>query len=321
MASVPIARSIRPKDVGDAIFAPPRWVQALVGSDQTESRETHDGLTVSVSAASHATFVRVRVADAIDLDALSFQRRTVQAYGLIAAALRDRPAGHAVRFWNHIPCIRADMGDGMDRYMVFNSGRFAAFYDWFGGESAFNSTIATATGVGHEGRDLVIDALAANRAGLHIQNPRQQRPFCYSCRYGPFPPCFARATLTRLGGDETILLVGGTSSVCGEESIHVGDLPAQTEETFCNLVSLVRTAIAASGSATPSTEDVESFAAFESARVYYLHDRQGEDVRRLVEQRLPHLDEIEYLRAELCRPELLIEIEGVVRIDARGAVR
>ncbi len=298
------------------MFAPPRWVQELVGSNQAVISSPLVGLALSIVAAPHATFVRVRAAHPCDLDSLAFQRRAVQAYGLIADALRDRPAGHPVRFWNQIPGIHTQMGDGINRYMAFNSARFAAFHEWFGGESALHRAIATATGIGHEGQDLVIDALAADRPGLHVQNPRQRRPFSYSDRYGPFPPCFARATITSCGAVGPRVLIGGTASVRGEESMHIGDLPAQTAETFCNLASLVRASMAASCGVVSESGDVEILAAFESARVYYSQHRRGEDVRSLVEQYLSHLSDIEYLRADICRPELLIEIEGVARINA-----
>jgi hypothetical protein len=70
------------------------------------------------------------------------------------------------------------------------------------------------------------------------------------------------------------------------------------------------------GAAVPEFDDAEIFAAFESARVYYSQHRRSNDVRGLVGPYFSHLPEIEYLRADLCRPELLIEIEGVARIGA-----
>jgi hypothetical protein len=38
------------------------------------------------------------------------------------------------------------------------------------------------------------------------------------------------------------------------------------------------------------------------------------EVATLVEPRFPQLDSIEYLVADLCRPELLIEIEGLAEV-------
>ena len=44
-------------------------------------------------------------------------------------------------------------------------------------------------------RDLMIDALSAASPGIAVENPRQIPSYRYARRYGPRPPCFARATL------------------------------------------------------------------------------------------------------------------------------
>ena len=85
--------------------------------------------------------------------------------------------------------------------------------------------------------------MAAGLPGKPVENPRQRAAYRYSGKYGPLPPCFARATLvpgTRAA--ERTLLIGGTASVCGEASVHAGDLVAQTAETFRNLDALIRAA-------------------------------------------------------------------------------
>ena len=138
--------------------------------------------------------------------------------------------------------------------MVFNAGRFAAFADWFrapqsrsAAQSApvfdrarFHRDIPTATGVGHAGDDLIIHALASALPGRPIENPRQRAAYRYSRKYGPLPPCFARATLVPGTADsQRSLLIGGTASVCGEASVHADDLVAQTAETFRNLDALI----------------------------------------------------------------------------------
>ena len=55
----------------------------------------------------------------------------------------------------------------------------------------------------------------------------------YSRRFGPRPPCFARATVLHLGaaGDAPLVLVGGTASIRGEDSVHVGNVRGQVLET------------------------------------------------------------------------------------------
>ena len=57
--------------------------------------------------------------------------------------LREMQTQFPVRFWNyipdiHCPCGRTPDGRPLDRYMVFNAGRYAACADWFGGDQAFD---------------------------------------------------------------------------------------------------------------------------------------------------------------------------------------
>ncbi len=319
-------------DMLDTTLLPPSWVQDFVGEAETKTATQQDGMVLSVTATQHATLASVRVPKAAELTGLFFQRRTIEAYNLIARKLRGRGGCHAVRFWNFIPNIRARVDHAFDRYMAFNAGRFAAFFDWLGSEEAFERLLAAGTGVGHDGRDLWVHALATDRPGLPIHNPRQHRPYHYSSRYGPFPPCFARATLLDRGPDRSAMVfVGGTASVRGEESVHAGDLEAQTDETFRNLREIIRAArvvtdhqlpIANWQSAIGNCEekaargDMAPLESFTAARVYYLHSHQLDRIRASVDGRLAHLHNVEYVRADLCRPELLIEIEGTAILGA-----
>src|SRR5205814_10312109 len=113
---------------------------------------------------------------------------------------------------------------------------------WFGGADAFARLVTAASGVGHDRQDLVIHALGACAPAAPISNPRQIAPYRYSRRFGPLPPCFARATLLRDQHSATLLLVGGTASIRGEDSVHAENLKQQTRETLENLACLVASA-------------------------------------------------------------------------------
>ena len=47
------------------------------------------------------------------------------------------------------------MAPGLDRYMVFNAGRYDAYARWYGTPRAFSHALATASAVGVQGADLV----------------------------------------------------------------------------------------------------------------------------------------------------------------------
>src|SRR5262249_25234544 len=156
---------------------------------------------------------------------------------------RSEKLRHPIRFWNHVPFITEPADAGRDNYMVFNAGRFRAMTRWLGGDgdaNRFDRDVATASATGHWGRDLVIPCVATDAPGVAVTNPRQVAPYHYSQRFGPLPPCFARAT--KLTDPPGLLLVGGTASVRGEDSVHTDDLASQVSETFLNLASLTRAA-------------------------------------------------------------------------------
>jgi hypothetical protein len=251
-----------------------------------------------------APFVRVtaRIADATRLGSDELGEQVADRYTTIAAVLaseRKRP----IRFWNYVPGILDWMHPGLDRYMAFNRGRHAAFSrSWH--RTHFECAIPAASGVGIEGEDLVIDALASESGGTAIDNPRQRASWRYSRRYGPRPPCFARGTLTTIDG-ATRLLVSGTASIVGEESRHPGNVRAQVDEIVRNLEALI---VNAGGCAA------HPLAQLTDARVYVVRREDGDFVERALRSRTAPGVRIEMALARVCRRELLVEIEGVAAL-------
>ena len=186
---------------------------------------------------------------------------------LAEVALHGR---HLVRCWNFIPGIQDHAGHGLNRYMVFNAGRHRGYRRASGTSDLPERAIATASGVGTDGDDLFVAGLGALHAGVPIENPRQVPAYRYSSRYGPVPPCFSRATLE---ADVKRLLVGGTSSVRGEDSVHPEAVDAQLDETLVNLDVLIAEGarLACAAPAQPV------LAGFSHVRVYVVDeaDRSG----------------------------------------------
>jgi len=292
-------------------FGTPPWLSDWVGPlprlDEIELDEQGIGLTTA-ERDGHAV-VAARIDGARSLDAPTLRLRTEALYDRLREALDRAATPYPVRLWNFIPEIHAEMQPGIDRYMVFNAGRHDAMIRWFDDPASFSSKMPTATGIGYAGDDLSLWCLAGPRPGEPVENPRQKPAYRYSEKYGPLPPCFARAT-RYAHGDRTILFVGGTAAVRGEDSVHQGDLDAQLEETFTNLEALVDSA---------RNDAPRDSRMFESLRAYYLHDSDAETVRRAVERRFPGLERLELMRADVCRRELLVEIEGVTGWPRSGA--
>jgi chorismate lyase/3-hydroxybenzoate synthase len=262
----------------------------------------------TIASGSGASLVTARIADAGAMDAARFEQCTMDAYQCIRDALRAFPHPHPVRFWNYLPGIHDPSDAGRDRYMVFNAGRFKALSDWFGGPDHLPERLPAASGVGHDGDELVVHCLAFDQPGEAIENPRQIPAFRYSARYGLRPPCFARATVVAdPRGGAPMLLVAGTASIRGEESIYQGALSGQLDETLENLRALIGVADGSPAGAT--------LAAYTDLRVYHLRDADAAAIESSIRQAFGPQVQLEMARADLCRADLLVEIEGVARLS------
>lgn len=275
---------------------PPRWVEELLGSTATDGA-CHPGVEVRTSgAAAHAaTCIR----DAVRLDVRGLRESVASAYREVIASV-ERIGLHPARFWNFIPDIGESMAADLDRYMVFNAGRYDAYGNRLG-------VLGTASAIGIEGSDLSIHCFATDDPGTPVENPRQMPAWQYSTRYGPLPPCFSRATIVELDGRRT-LLIGGTASVVGEDSRHAGDFDAQVEETLLNLEALIQ---AADGNPCDRRAPLHRLV---DLRVYVGSAAQAERVRERLVNGCPRARHIAVALAQVCRPELLVEIEGVAEL-------
>lgn len=250
-------------------------------------------------------------------DSTTFQRHVADAYEAIFEQLDSAGACHPVRFWAFVPGINDEFGPGLDRYMAFNAARFGVFRARFGRPSSFSRSLPTGSAVGVSGDTFLLHCLLAHEVGRPVENPRQISAYRYSPRFGPMPPCFARATL--LGGEAypPMLLVGGTASITGEESRHVGALSAQAAETFRNLASVVASAGDEVLSEGTSTGEIRHrLQAFTELRVYYRHAVDRVALECIVRAAFSPRCRVEWVQACICRPELLLEIEGVAFPEA-----
>ena len=295
----------------------PSWVRALTAGNRAGRSSSRSSLGVETRRGKHATLVSARLKDAVALDAAEFEQRTREAYDAVREAVG---ALHPVRFWNYLPGIHAPMDERRDRYMVFNAGRFTALSEWFGGKDRLPQRLPAASGVGHRGSDLEIHCLAFAEPGEAIENPRQIPAFRYSARYGPLPPCFARATVVTspaAGGEAAMLLVAGTASIRGEQSVHQGDLAGQLSETAENLRALIA---AAEGTPRP-----DALGAFEEVCAYHVHRRDGRAIDEFIRGAFGPATTVQLVQADICRADLLVEIEGIARLTRRrptsGSVR
>ena len=123
----------------------------------------------------------------------------------------------------------------------------------------------------------------------------------------PRPSSFSRGLRIDLNG-LAILLISGTASIDEHgQSVHVGDLRAQTRRTFENVTGLLE-------SEGPTWKDVVRTTCYlrDIERDYAAFNQERTAFYR--EQGLDPLPASTGIQAILCRPELLVEIEAMALI-------
>lgn len=233
-------------------------------------------------------------------DVSPLQRASTDAYAQIFALLAAEGYPHLWRVWNYLADIN-DESDGLERYRQFNVGRHEAFeaHDRLNVQAV---PAACALGTRDSEVPLSIAFLAAREAPRAIENPRQVAAYEYPPAYGPRSPTFARAALGHLPG-QSILFISGTASIIGHASVHPGDVQAQARETLDNIQALLDEATRVGGSAAWQLGDL-------AYRVYLRHAADFAAVQAVLAERLGAA-RVEFVQADVCRAELLVEVEAV----------
>jgi chorismate lyase / 3-hydroxybenzoate synthase len=222
----------------------------------------------------------------------------LDAYRRVLSFAAARGYVHVLRMWNVVPNLNEGEGDD-ERYKQFCVGRARAFEEIL----AAGWRPPAATCVGTKTGEIVIYFLASRRPGVPIENPQQVSADSYPRRYGPRSPSFSRAVLQTCG-DRVSLHISGTASIVGHDTVHLGDPDRQLEETVRNIDAVVRRAAEKIGSGAPQLDQLSFL------RVYLRHEEHFERVRSSLDRLVgPSVTKI-FLRADLCRRSLLVEIEG-----------
>jgi chorismate lyase/3-hydroxybenzoate synthase len=223
-----------------------------------------------------------------------------QAYALLSAFWRSSGYPHVLRIWNYLDAITAGEGDA-ERYRQFCVGRVRGL----GSIDTSRLPAATAIGCRDGRRVLQVYWLASRSPGVPLENPRQISAYRYPREYGPQSPSFARALLPPANAAQVPLFLSGTASIVGHASQHADSLRAQLDETLTNLDSL----LAIARERAPSLP-----AHFNGSSRLKVYVRDAEDAQAVAAQLSARLgDGVPYLmlQADVCRRELLVEIEGM----------
>lgn len=225
-----------------------------------------------------------------------------------------------VRQWNYIEKITATVDQNTStnqHYQIFNDIR-SKFYQ----HANFKDGYPAATGIGLDCGGISIDIIAAKfdneRSVISVKSPVQLDAYTYSkevlagnntmsdfCRT---TPKFERAKIL-ITPENKWLFISGTAAIIGQESTTQQTIVHQTEMTIQNILSLI------------STENLQKhgISASEKAsinylRVYVKYKKDMQQVKDTCHKYFPDVP-VAFIFADICRPELLVEIEGHALIN------
>ena len=225
---------------------------------------------------------------------------TDRAYRQMYATLGAAGYAHLVRVWNYLPEINIDT-HGLERYRQFNTARHEASLAC-GRAIAGSVPAASALGAA-SGSPLTIYFLASRRAPAFIENPRQVSAYRYPAQYGPRSPAFSRATVLGEGAAAT-LFISGTASIVGHRTLHAGDPAAQIRETLVNIEALLTQAVRRCDMRGLTLEGLKY-------KVYVRDPQELPVIRAELESALGPGATLLFLKADICRRDLSVEIEAV----------
>lgn len=210
------------------------------------------------------------------------------------------PINSIIRQWNYIEQITGFQGENQ-HYQIFNNAR-SAFYE----KAVWPQGYPAATGIGTNVGGVLIDLDAAvftspDAFSTPINNKLQVAAHAYSesvlknAQNRKTTPKFERAKSMTFGA-RRLIYISGTAAIRGEESLKGVGLGKQLHTTMENIAQLTERAT------------------LQQLRVYLKSSGDYEQTHLLMQDlmRRNRLSiPISYVCADVCREELLIEIEGI----------
>jgi chorismate lyase/3-hydroxybenzoate synthase len=264
------------------------------------TRVATDDDMVQIYTNDHYLFAAAPIA-LVNSDTL--EHATQVAYSEIFTLIKAQGYPHLIRTWNFFPDIYAQ-NNGDNNYKLFCSGRTQAYSQ--SGPAA--SPYPAATVIGCQQPGLYIYYIASKHAGIGIENSKQVSAFEYPSTYSADPPLFSRALLHKTE-QQDILFISGTASITGHQTQHMGNVEKQLALCISNIEHLLLTA----------SEDHQfvrtSFSACDQIKVYLKDASHLAMVKLLLQDYVQLGANIHYLHGDMCRDDLLVEIETLVIHD------
>lgn len=234
---------------------------------------------------------------------ISLETATGEMYDQIFERLGSRVP---YRIWHFVPHIHSTES-GLENYRLFCRARAEAFQRALG--ATCSEQMPAASAVGTTENEPVFLFIGGKTAPHHTENPEQTPAYQYPPLYGPKSPSFARATRASFGGNPSVF-ISGTASIKGSQSLHPTDLEKQLTTTLHNL-TLVGEASGLGSDLAQNQPGQRHFI------VYLRHPENFPCVDSFLKKHLLRAsDQCIYLQADICRAELLVEIEATIFTSA-----
>jgi len=283
--------------------------------NKTITYKTFEGLPYTL--VDHGSFKELHAAGMMGEPGDSITEAAEKAFeaGLRILQAEDLSIHHIIRQWNYIENIAfVDRESGSHQnYQDFNDVR-SAYYE----KGDFRNGYPAATGIGMNTGGVIINFVALSESDhvrvRPIQNPGQIDAHRYSAnvlqgdKSVKCTPKFERAKVISFNSSH-YFYVSGTASILGEKTMYPGDVEKQTITTIENIFRLF------------SRENQDQLGIhfdvsqirFSHLRVYVKHQDDIPLVRKICQERLNSSSSL-FLESDVCREELLVEIEGVFTV-------
>ena len=265
-------------------------------TDQQAKQATYKNIRYAYAPQMMFGFLELPCTDEED-----FQALTHQAYSELYECIEGSPCKHLLRTWNFFPHITNydSKNTQQNRYEVFCHGRLQAMQDC----GIKTKVYPAATVIGTHEHNLQIYFLASDTPGTAVENPRQTSAYHYPVEYHHTQPLFSRGLL-KTWGKQTHFYVSGTASIIGHETLHINDVCAQLNESINNVETLVAHANDKYQTQLNAQDDLLYM------KVYLRHREDVEQINQVLASRLSNNTPRALLLGDMCRDNLLVEIEA-----------
>lgn len=245
-----------------------------------------------------------------------------QFHAAMASARAGLPAGlddtelasTLIRTWIYVGDINGRTGP-IENYQAVNHARRTVFAELALPRPGSGLPYPASTGIGTAARLLTLGLLTCRDRGggiraVALENPRQTSAFAYPRSASEIPPLFSRA-VALCAPREAIVLISGTASIVEARSVHLESAAQQTRQTLANIAELLEPAHLAS---CGFPAGAGGLAALRGCIVYIKRAADVAAVRAVCSRILPPGLPAVLVLADVCRPELLVEIEAIAAV-------